>query len=188
MTKDELYAYFRTCRKQKVLAETKIATYMAAAKSNGAKDVILEEGNKCGDFKRPTLKLPQFSGKVDDFRDWFNTFNTCIGTSTKFNNVSKLVYLKSAISGSAAKLLSHLTVVDCNYQIAIDLLKSTYLNDNAEIMNTIDKIFKLEHPRYEYQSLVNFRANFECLLAALTAVDCPVNSQQPTAERIITQY
>ena len=55
-------------------------------------------------------------------------FNNCVDSSGKLSDSSKLAYLRSFLSGYAFKVISHLSISDDNYAVAVTLLKDEFLD------------------------------------------------------------
>ena len=91
------------------------------------------------------------------------TFNSAVGNSTTLSNVDNMIYLKSFLSGEALHLM-YMEVNDANYQIALDLLKTLYINKSNDLNRLLVSLFKLEYHNANYMELFNFRDNFESSL------------------------
>lgn len=66
----------------------------------------------------PQLNLPTFSGKYDEWFPFYDSFNSIIHTNLTLNNVQKLQYLKSALTGDASGIIDSLEITDLNYDVA----------------------------------------------------------------------
>ena len=90
--------------------------------------------------KPPPLECDYFEGSSKDKFE-FHTFLTQLNTiidSKAYSNSVKLSYLHTYLKGYARKLISHLSIKDENYPIAIDLLKEQFL----DVPYIIDEIYK----------------------------------------------
>ena len=58
-------------------------------------------------------------------------------------DVQKLCYLKGALKGNTAKLLSHHPAAEANYTIAMNLLKKRYQNLQMIVTAHLDHIYKI---------------------------------------------
>lgn len=87
----------------------------------------------------PPLKCKNFSGEADrlQFRSFLLSFENIIGCRRDLTDASKLIYLKSHLSGMAQKDVEHLPNIDSNYAVALDLLKELYL----DVPFIIDSLF-----------------------------------------------
>jgi len=91
----------------------------------------------------PILKCTTFSGTPKDttsFNIFYNQFMNVIGLRSEFTNATKLSYLTSYLSDYALKVVSHLSIIDDNYLVALELLKKEFLNKNLIIAEAYDFI------------------------------------------------
>ena len=85
------------------------------------------------------LQCPKFSGRMNnkfEFENFLAQFYNCV--SSVSSDKGKLSFLKSYLTGYAAQLLSHLTLEEANYDVAIKLLTEEFL----DIPLIVDEIFK----------------------------------------------
>ena len=87
----------------------------------------------------PQLQCPKFSGRMYnkfEFKNFLAQFYNCV--SSVSSDKGKLSLLKSYLTDHAAQLLSHLTLEEANYEVAIKLLTEEFL----DIPLIVDEIFK----------------------------------------------
>ena len=80
----------------------------------------------------PKLECVSFSGGKDDrflFRSFLLSYNNVYGCRLDISEAAKLQYLKSHLSGYALKDIEHLSNVDENLEVALEILKSQYLDE-----------------------------------------------------------
>ena len=130
-------------------------------------------------IRRPALKVPTLSEDLGNFLLWLATFNSAVGDSTTLSNVDKMVYLKSFLAGEALHLIMYMEVNNANYQIALDLLKTSYINKRNEVKRLVLSLFKLECNNANYMELLKFAVNLECNITTITLNECPINPEQP---------
>jgi len=87
------------------------------------------EATKSLSSRLPRIDLPKFS-EWESFRD---TFEVSVGADVNITNTLKFHYLKSCVSGTAAKLINNLSMTDDNYAAAWKLLTNEYENKRALI-------------------------------------------------------
>src|SRR5215469_5964756 len=93
----------------------------------------------------PTLHCCKFSGTSKDtnsFNVFYNQFMNVIGLRDEFSNATKLAYLSSYLSDYALSIISHLSIINDNYPIAMELLKKEFLNKNLIIAKAYEFIIK----------------------------------------------
>ena len=87
--------------------------------------------------KVPRMQCVKFSGISNDrfcFNNLFSQFENYVANMQ--SNSSKLSYLRSVLTDYAFSITSHLTITDANYEIAVNLLKAKFL-DNEYIFDEI---------------------------------------------------
>ena len=92
--------------------------------------------------KIPKLECRVFDGTSKDkleFKNFLTQFANCIDACGELSNANKLTYLRSYLSGYAFKIISHLSVNNVNYDVALTLLKEEFL----DIPYIIDESFKV---------------------------------------------
>ena len=92
--------------------------------------------------KIPKLECKVFDGTSKDkleFKNFLTQFSNCIDACGKLSDANKLTYLRSYLSGYALKIISHLSVTDDNYKVALSLLKEEFL----DVQYIIDESFKI---------------------------------------------
>jgi hypothetical protein len=90
--------------------------------------------------KLPQISIPTFSGKYTDWSTFHDLFDTLIHKNASLNNVQKLHYLKSYLSGEADQLLKHIPITSDNYATCWQQLIDRYSNKRY-ISNCILKRF-----------------------------------------------
>ncbi|KAJ0169499.1 hypothetical protein K1T71_015086 [Dendrolimus kikuchii] len=78
--------------------------------------------------KLPKIEIPKFSGKYAEWASFRNLFTSLIHKNGNIDNVQKLHYLKSSVTGEAEQLLRHIPVTSDNYLICWSQLESRYNN------------------------------------------------------------
>ena len=87
----------------------------------------------------PRLQCPKFSERMSnkfEFKNFLAQFYNCV--SSVSSDKAKLSLLKSYLTGYAAQIISHLTLEEANYEVAIKLLTEEFL----DIPLIVDEIFK----------------------------------------------
>ena len=80
---------------------------------------------------KPKLQCSQFSGKdVDklELKNFLIQFQNCVDAGGNLPGSAKLTYLRSYLTGYAYKIISHLSITNDNFDIAITLLKDELLD------------------------------------------------------------
>ncbi|KAK6021109.1 zinc knuckle, partial [Ostertagia ostertagi] len=74
----------------------------------------------------PKLELPDFSGDMSAFPDFWELYSVAIHSNPTLSPATKFIHLKSKLKGKAKDLIASVRLSPENYQEAIDLLLSTY--------------------------------------------------------------
>lgn len=98
------------------------------------------EGNKGTELnvKLPKIEIPKFSGKYSEWASFRDMFTSLIHNNGSIDNVQKLHYLKSSVTGEAEQLLRHIPVTSDNYKVCWTQLESRY-NNKKYLANCILK-------------------------------------------------
>ena len=91
--------------------------------------------------KLPRLECDKFDGESQDkmaFKNFLQQFHNCINVCGQLSDSSKLTYLRGYLKGYAFRVISHLSVSDDNYSVALKLLKEEFLDEEY----IVDETFK----------------------------------------------
>lgn len=94
--------------------------------------------------KLPRINLPSFSGLFSDWQSFKDSFTSLVIDDKTINNVAKLHFLKSSLTGEALDLICNIQVTSDNFQVAWNLLTSRYDNKRSIVTAHINAIFSLE--------------------------------------------
>lgn len=92
------------------------------------------------DVKLPRIAIPTFSGNYTEWQSFYDLFTSLIHNNNHLDDVQKLHYLKSSLSGDAETLLRGVAVTAENYLEAWNILKKRYDNKRY-VANSIFKKF-----------------------------------------------
>lgn len=82
------------------------------------------------DLKLPVLQLPTFSGDYRQWKSFIDLFEQAIHNNEKLGNAQKIHYLKTHVTGGAAKIIQQLKIMDSNYET----VKEALMNKFPEIL------------------------------------------------------
>ena len=117
---------------------------------------------------KPKLQCSTFSGVDVDklaFKDFLTQFQNCVDAGGSMSNSVKLTYLRGYLTGYAYKIISHLSITDDNYLIAIKLLKDEFL-DTEYIVDEYLKQLIHNYPKFD-STFANVRQYLNETRAAL---------------------
>jgi len=88
-------------------------------------------------LRLPKIQPPIFNGNLEDWSSFFDTFNALFHNNTALNDVQRLHYLKTSVSGPAADIIKNFSITAENYQVAYDELVHQYENKCLTIQSHI---------------------------------------------------
>lgn len=125
-------------------------------------------------IKLPSISLPQFCGKYEEWKSFENLFKSMIHRNTSLSNCQKLHYLKSNVCGEAADLIKSFQITDANYTIAWETLVNRFNNNRFIIDAHLKNIFNISQLQFEsHLGLKLLRDKFQETVRSLAALDQP---------------
>lgn len=91
------------------------------------KKIPINEKSYCS-VKLPKISIPTFSGRYTEWTSFRDLFVSLIDKNKSLDDVQKLHYLKSHLSGEAERLLRHIPITENNYKVCWTQLKGRYDN------------------------------------------------------------
>ncbi|XP_066596911.1 uncharacterized protein [Prorops nasuta] len=137
-------------------------------------------GNEIGQLdnksaKLPKLDLPSFSGKYEDWESFSDLFVSLVHTRSKLSDATKLQYLKSCLTGSAAEFIKGVTITDANYQVTWQALKARYCNPRLIVRNYLFELSSLPSVKKESaEGLRSLLDNAQRIIRGLGSVGMPI--------------
>lgn len=107
------------------------------------------------EIKLPTINLPTFSGKYDDWPAFENLFKSIIHRNLKLSNCQKLHYLKANLDDEAAELIKNYPVTDLNYAEAWTVFQNRFSNKRFIIDAHLKPLFNL--PKHNTETATGLR-------------------------------
>lgn len=129
-----------------------------------------QEEKKPYNIKLPTIEIPSFSGKYEEWTAFYNLFEATIDKNQNLEEVQKLHYLLKAVTGEAHNHIKNLTLTNENYEIAKEILKDQY--DHKRKIGHVYVKKLLEYPSIKNETAKDFRN----LLS--TIKDCSASLEQ----------
>ncbi|KAL7725242.1 hypothetical protein ACLKA6_015879 [Drosophila palustris] len=91
----------------------------------------------------PKMRLPKFSGKHSEFRNFMCLFESLVDDDASLTNVEKFNHLVSCLSDEALGVVKPYPLTDCNYPKALASLKSVYDNKCLIFFDTVAQLFDI---------------------------------------------
>ena len=114
--------------------------------------------------KLPEIKLRSFFGDPLDFGQFWNQFESLVGSRTDLDNVTKYTYLTQCLKGSAQDVLEGFKGESSDYAGAVDQLQSLYGDEKRNQRILLQNFLKLKEPNFTRDSLFQFKVKVENLL------------------------
>lgn len=110
--------------------------------------------------KLPKLTVQKFSGELNEWLSFWNSFKSAIHENTSLNDIDKFNYLKAFLDGKALNAVSGLMLSEENYQSAIKILLERFGNKDLLINCHMDELLKTESLKNS-NDVKNFRRMFD---------------------------
>lgn len=94
-------------------------------------------------FNLPKLQLPEFHGKLNDWKRFIALFDRMVHNNPKIDHGIKIEYLKTCVKGQAAKIINHIDPNPDNYITCYDLLRKRFDNKRELLGALIDNVLQL---------------------------------------------
>lgn len=91
----------------------------------------------------PKLQIEKFNGDVSLWQEFWSQYETAIHNNSALCKKEKFTYLKTYLTGTAAKSVAGLTLTDSNYDAATDLLQKRFGRKDLIINAHMSKLLNL---------------------------------------------
>lgn len=129
------------------LEDTFVAIKLAVQEQLGSELLDTTVGNTSvivpTNSKLPTLKLPTFTGKYSDYRNFITSFKQVIDRELGLSNIEKFNHLRNCLQGPALDTINAFQITNENYPKALERLKSRYDNTSLIFMENVVSLFEL---------------------------------------------
>jgi len=173
---------YERCQAFYVFARAKLLTHRDEFDSidRSSRSSFSEHGASASLMPRsalPRIKLSNFSGDYQSWRAFHDLFASLIKDNPDLSNVEKMHYLKTCVTGEAARLVGNLSISGDNFAIAWNLLIARYENKRFMISAQLDRITSLKP--LKTKSAQGLRTLLTEATAALRSLGCAVHSWDP---------
>ncbi|XP_024119392.1 uncharacterized protein LOC112140627 [Oryzias melastigma] len=131
----------------KVRATTIIASQEAARDSTRGRLSDVTSGSFNSQFRQsvklPKLMIAKYDGDISQWQEFWSQYETVIHKNDALSKTEKFTYLRSYLSGAAARTIAGLTMTDINYDAAIELLQSRFGRKDIVISAHMSKLLNL---------------------------------------------
>lgn len=110
---------------------------------NNSVTSLSNNGSMKRKLKLPIAKIPEFSGKLEEWMTFKNYFVSMIHNNNELPIMDKFHYLKSSLRDDAEKKIRKLDIIENNYARAWELLERAYENKRVLISRHLSLLFNL---------------------------------------------
>lgn len=93
--------------------------------------------------KLPSLRLPTFSGKYSEYKNFITSFKQVIDREIGLSNIEKFNHLRNCLEGPALETINAFQITNENYTKALDRLKARFDNNTLIFLENITSLFDL---------------------------------------------
>ncbi|XP_024881163.1 uncharacterized protein LOC112460613 [Temnothorax curvispinosus] len=105
-------------------------------------------------IRLPIIELPKFTGDIDEWLGFRDTFESLIHSNETIDLIQKFHYLKAALEGNAAQIIKSLEFSAANYTIAWQTICERFDNKSLLTKNHIKAIFSINLMKEESTSQI----------------------------------
>lgn len=117
----------------------------------------------------PRIKLPTFSGKVEDWPAFRDLFGSIIAHDTSLSSVEKLHYLKTSLKDEAEKLMRNILSTAENYDQVWKTLTDHYENNRLLVRACLTEFLTL--PRMKGESVTDLCRLYHVMLQTVGSLE-----------------
>lgn len=93
--------------------------------------------------KLPSLKLPTFTGKYSEYKNFITSFTQIIDREIGLSNIEKFNHLRNCLQGPALDTINAFQITNENYPKALERLKTRFDNSTLIFMENVVSLFEL---------------------------------------------
>ena len=115
---------------ENALGELAIGPTSGQGQNSEANDSIVSisssQAERRVNVRLPKLELKRFSGKIHEFQEFWDSFQSAIHDNENLSKVDKFKYLRSFLEEPAKSVIAGMSITDADYETAIKLLKKRF--------------------------------------------------------------
>ena len=137
------------------------------ARSQGTIPGVSGSGTK---VQLPKLELPRFHGEISEWDTFWASFKVHVHDNVSIPKVSKWTYLDGVLSGPPKTMLNTYSCSSDGYDDAVEALCHFYNDPERKECSAVDKLWKIEAPRWSYDSILKFKLSIDGVYAEMDHV------------------
>ena len=136
----------------------------------------------------PKLRIPEFSGLVSDWDNWYAIYKVHIHNDTGLAGTTKYAYLIQYVRGIALQIVKNYQGTDQGYDAAISALLAHYDDPNRQTDCVIDKLYDLKAPAVNNnKQLQRYTLKIQGIINNMVNVGISVDQVEPLVRRWIVR-
>ena len=112
--------------------------------------------------KLPKLKVKPFDGKVEEWQEFWDCYNSTIHSNTGLANVDKFAYLRGLLKDSARNAIAGFSLTSANYEAAVKLLRERCGRKTVIQRKLLDELLNLS-PVYNDKDVWRIRKLYDAV-------------------------
>ena len=118
--------------------------------------------SKTARVKLPKLEVRKFVGKLEEWQEFWDSFENAIHLNDSLSKVDKFSYLRGLLVGPARSAIAGFTLTSANYGSAVELLKNRYAKKTAIQRAHVNELLNVQ-PVYNERDAQRFRSLYDFL-------------------------
>ncbi|XP_066589556.1 uncharacterized protein [Prorops nasuta] len=148
----------------------------AAIVSDHIDSLTASQNERMKRIKLPIAQLPGFSGEIENWLSYKNTFVTLIDSREDITDLQKFLYLKDSLKGEALNKISIYDTSDASYKLAWNLLVESYEKKRIIINKHLDAILDIPNQtRFDGKELNKLIDNMKQHVNMLDLMDVKID-------------
>ena len=118
--------------------------------------------SKTARVKLPKLEVRNFVGKLEEWQEFWDSFESAIHLNDSLSKVDKFSYLRGLLVGPARSAIAGFTLTSANYESAVELLKNRYRKKTAIQRAHVNELLNVQ-PVYNERDAQRLRSLYDFL-------------------------
>ncbi|XP_065182125.1 uncharacterized protein LOC135812837 [Sycon ciliatum] len=136
----------------------------------------------------PHLKIPQFSGSVLEWPEFWSLFTSTVHEHPTLSIVSKFVYLNDSLKGEARDAIAGIALTESNYHLAVETLKTKFGQPQLIIGGLYARLQQLPEAGHNFESIKSTFDSIDKILRQLSTLGEDVDSQRLLIHQILAKF
>ncbi|XP_055612527.1 uncharacterized protein LOC129759139 [Uranotaenia lowii] len=139
-------------------------------------------------IKLPELKLPTFSGTLQEWITFRDTFTSMIHNNAHLSDIEKFTYLRTSLTDDALTEIGSIELTSANYSIAWQTLQNSFENRKLLVKSYLDILFSVKPMEKEsYEQLNRVVKDFETTLMMLQKLEVQTDGMSTILQHMVCQ-